>query len=57
MDKELTILQQALKQGLDPHTLKAAHMYKVPYEEVTKEQRQAAKVINFQELYTPKKEQ
>ena len=37
--------------GIDIHTKTAAEAFKVPFDEVTKQQRRAAKVINFGVLY------
>lgn len=37
--------------GIDIHTKTAAEAFKVPFDKVTKEQRRAAKVINFGVLY------
>ena len=47
-DTELTDL---LKSGVDFHTLMASKAFKVPVEEVTKDQRQAAKTVSFGLLY------
>ena len=38
-------------QGIDIHTKTASEAFKVPFDEVTKDQRRAAKVINFGILY------
>lgn len=35
----------------DPYKLKASKMFGVPYEQVTPEQRRAAKVAMFREIY------
>ena len=45
------ILSQIFKDGRDVHTSVAAQVFKVPPEEVTKEMRRQAKVINFGILY------
>ena len=37
--------------GADIHTKTVSEVYKIPYDDVTKEQRRAAKVINFGVLY------
>jgi DNA polymerase I-like protein with 3'-5' exonuclease and polymerase domains len=44
-------LYEGLHAGLDPHTATAAGVFKVKPEDVTKEQRQAAKGINFAVVY------
>lgn len=46
-----TILSQIFKDGRDVHTSVAAQVFKVAPEEVTKEMRRQAKVINFGILY------
>lgn len=47
-------LLSAYKKGIDLHTLTAAGVFKCRFEEVTKEQRQAAKTINFAMIYDAK---
>lgn len=42
---------QTFKDGLDLHAATATELYNVPLEEVTKEQRNASKTINFGVLY------
>lgn len=42
---------KAYKENADLHTLTASQMYNVPFEEVTKEMRQATKTINFGLMY------
>lgn len=42
---------KALKDGVDVHVQTAAELYDVPIDKVTKEQRDAAKTINFGVLY------
>jgi DNA polymerase I-like protein with 3'-5' exonuclease and polymerase domains len=44
-------LYDGLHAGLDPHTATAAAVFSVPPSEVTKDQRQAAKGINFAVVY------
>jgi len=44
-------MKQAFKEGIDLHTLTASLIYKVPIEEVTKDQRQDGKTLNFALLY------
>ncbi|MDR2063669.1 MAG: hypothetical protein LBQ02_02665 [Candidatus Nomurabacteria bacterium] len=44
-------LMQDFNSGVDVHTKTASDVFKVPIEEVSKEQRRAAKVINFGVLY------
>jgi DNA polymerase-1 len=41
----------AFRKGLDIHTATAARIYNVPLEEVTKQQRYAAKTVNFSIIY------
>jgi DNA polymerase-1 len=45
------ILRQDFADGVDPHRRLAAQMYGIPEDEVTREQRQAAKPINFGTIY------
>ena len=54
--QEIAVMTQAsgdpeliriFKEGLDRHSSAAADIYKVPYDEVTEEQRTAAKALNF----------
>ncbi len=45
------VMQQAFREGKDIHAETAAVAYKVPLNEVTKEQRRQAKVLNFGVLY------
>lgn len=47
-DKTLTAL---LRSGVDFHTKMASEAFRIPVEEVTKEQRQAAKAVSFGLLY------
>jgi DNA polymerase-1 len=42
---------EAFHSGLDLHSVTAANMFKVPYEQVTKDQRSRAKSINFALAY------
>ncbi len=42
---------KAYKEGADLHTLTASQMYNVPFDEVTKDMRQATKTINFGLMY------
>jgi hypothetical protein len=59
-DYELQVLKeqmQNIKQErraamLDPHKLKAAECFNVPYDEVTSQQRQYAKVLNYAQNYS-----
>lgn len=44
-------LLEIFKKNLDVHTAVAAHVFGIPQEKVTKEQRRKAKVINFGILY------
>jgi len=44
-------LLNAYRQDLDVHKLTAALVYNIPMEEVTKEQRQTAKMVNFAIIY------
>lgn len=46
-----TNLLRAFKEGLDPHRVSASLMWKIPQEEVTSEQRRAAKAVTFSLLY------
>lgn len=46
-----TSMIQAFKDGVDIHKATAAKVFKVPVEEVTKEQRSAAKAVNFGIIY------
>jgi DNA polymerase-1 len=45
------LMQQALRDGVDLHTLTAHLIFNVPIEEVEKDQRQRAKSTNFSALY------
>jgi hypothetical protein len=47
-------LQRIKEMGTDVHVLKAAEMFGVAPEDVTKAQRRAAKAVLFREYYTPK---
>ena len=58
--QEIAVMAQAsgdpelikiFREGLDRHTSVAADIYKVPYDEVTDEQRKAAKIVNFGVAY------
>ena len=42
---------QAFQQGMDIHTATAAKVFNVPFESVTREQRSAAKAVNFGIIY------
>ena len=42
---------EAFQKGLDIHTATAAKIYNVAIEDVTKEQRYAAKTVNFSIIY------
>ena len=44
-------LKAAFQQGVDVHTVAAAKIFKVPLEEVTKQQRMVGKTVNFATLY------
>ena len=44
-------LKSAFQQGVDIHAVTAARIFKVPLEEVTKEQRGVGKTMNFATLY------
>lgn len=44
-------LKKAFKEGLDIHALTASKIFKVPVEEVTKQQRTVGKTMNFATLY------
>ena len=46
-----TAMLEAFQQGLDIHTATAAKVYNVPINEVTSDQRRAAKTVNFSILY------
>ena len=46
-----TVMLEAFQQGLDIHTATAAKVYNVPFNEVTSDQRRAAKTVNFSILY------
>lgn len=46
-----TSLAAGYRQGLDMHKYVASKAFSVPYEEVTKDQRQAAKTIGFASIY------
>lgn len=50
MSRDATMLG-AFQQGLDIHTATAASIYGVPLAEVTKQQRYAAKTVNFSIIY------
>lgn len=45
------VMQKLFREGSDVHAETAAFVFKVPLEEVTKEQRRKAKVLNFGVLY------
>lgn len=45
------IMLDAFRKGLDIHTATAARIYNVPLDEVTKQQRYAAKTVNFSIIY------
>lgn len=49
------IIKEAIESGKDPHRLKASIVFNTSYENVTNEQRQSAKLLNFMELYNVKK--
>ncbi len=44
-------LKKAFKEGLDIHALTASKIFKVPVEEITKQQRNVGKTMNFATLY------
>lgn len=44
-------LLNAYREGVDVHTLTASLVYNIPMENVTKEQRQTAKMVNFAIIY------
>ncbi len=46
-----TAMLEAFQKGQDIHRATAAKVYDVPYEEVTKDQRRAAKTVNFSIIY------
>jgi len=50
LSKDPTLLK-AYKEGIDVHAMTASLVYNVPLEEVSKEQRQTAKMVNFAILY------
>ncbi len=50
MSQDATLLD-AFRQGKDIHKVTASQIFSVPYEEVTKQQRSAAKTINFGIVY------
>lgn len=47
----MSVVKKALEEGRDPHLAKAVEMYNIPESQVTKEQRQNAKILNYMDLY------